>query len=90
MPIADSSTLAKLQELIRQLRAIPQVRERSPGVFTLLGQTYVRFHEVDGKLVAELRKLSGTGTERRPVDTAPEQRKFIDEAKRRATKLTDE
>lgn len=82
--------LARLQEVVRQLRAIPQVRERSPGVFTLLGQTYVQLHDADGKCTAELRKLSGSGTERYPLDSAPEQRKFVDEAKRRATKLTDE
>ena len=90
MAHAGPEALAKLQETIRQLRAVPQVRERSPGTFQLVGQPFVQFHETDGKLHADLRKLSGTGVERYAVDTSPEQRKFIDEAKRRATKITDE
>ena len=82
--------LARLQELIRQLRGIPQVREKQAGVFHLQAQPFVQFHELDGKLSADLRKSSGTGFDRLAVDTSPEQRKFIDEAKRRATKIVDE
>lgn len=87
---AGPEALTKLQELIRQLRGIPQVREKSPGTFHLLGQAFVHFHETDGKLHADLRKASGTGFDRYAVDTSPEQRKLIDEAKRRAAKITDE
>lgn len=90
MAHAGLEALAKLQELIRQLRAVPQVREKQPGTFHLVGQPFVHFHDSDGKLHADLRKLSGTGFDRYAVDTSPEQRKFIDEAKRRATKITDE
>jgi|GEM_PF-2263002 len=90
MAHAGPEALAKLQELIRQLRTMPQIREKSPGTFHLVGQTFVQFHEIDGKLHADLRKLSGTGFDRYAVDTSPVQRKFIDEAKRRATKITDE
>ena len=50
----------------------------------------MQFHEVDGKLSAELRKASGSGFDRFAVETAPEQRKFVDEAKRRATKIVDD
>lgn len=90
MPIAGPEALARLQETIRQLRGIPQVREQQPGRFDLLGQAYVRFHETEGRVHAELRKPGGTGVERFAVDTPAEQRKLIDEAKRRAAKLTDE
>lgn len=90
MAHAGSEALARLQEPIRQLRAIPQVREKQPGIFYLLGNAYAHFHETDGALSGDLRKLSGTGFDRYPVDTPPEQRKFVDEAKRRAAKITDE
>jgi hypothetical protein len=90
MARAGPDALAKLQETIRQLRTTPQVREKQPGVFHLAGQAFVHFHETDGRLHADLKKLSGTGFDAFPVDTAPEQRKFIDEAKRRAAKSTDE
>jgi hypothetical protein len=87
---AGPEALAKLQEAIRQLRSIPQLREKQPGTFYLVGQAFVHFHDEGGKLHADLKKLSGTGFDAYPVDTAPEQRKFVDEAKRRATKMTDE
>ena len=90
MPNAGPEALARLQETIRQLRAIPQVRERSPGLFQLLGQTFVQIHDTGGKLHADLKKVSGTGVDRFALDDASLQRKFVDEAKRRATKITDE
>ena len=90
MAHAGPEALAKLQDLIRQLRAIPQVREKQPGVFYLLGQAFVHFHDEGGKLHADLKKAAGMGFDRCPIDAPPEQRKFIDEAKRRATKLVDE
>ena len=90
MTHAGPEALAKLQELIRQLRAVPQVREKSPGIFYLVGQAFVHFHDDKGVLQADLKKASGTGFDRYGVTNAPEQRKFIDEAKRRATKITDD
>jgi hypothetical protein len=90
MAHAGPEALATLQETIRQLRAIPQLREKTPGSFHLAGQPFVHFHDTDGRLHADLRKLSGTGFDRYPVDTAPEQRKFVDEAKRRAGKIVDD
>ena len=61
MPTAGPEALATLQETIRQLRTIPQLREKQPGTFHLVGQPFVQFHDDDGKLHAELKKLSGTG-----------------------------
>ena len=90
MTRAGPEALATLQEVLRQVRAIASLREKQPGTFQLLGQPYVQFGEADGKLHAELRKLSGTGFDRYPVATVPEQRRFVDEAKRRAAKLGDE
>ena len=90
MAHAGHEALATLQPLIRQIRGIPQVREKQPGIFYLLGQAFVHFHDEDGKLFGDLRKASGMGFDRYPVDAAPDQRKFIDEAKRRAAKSTDE
>ena len=90
MAAPGPDALAKLQETIRQLRAIPQVRERSPGLFQLIGQTFVQIHDDGGKLRADLKKVSGTGVDRFALDDAPLQRKFVDEAKRRAAKITDE
>ncbi len=90
MPPAGPEALGKLQELIRQIRAVPQVREKGPGAYQLLGRLFIQFRDDAGKLSAELAKASGNGVDRFPVDTSPEQRKFIDEAKRRAVKMVDE
>ena len=90
MAHAGPEALARAQELLRQLRSIAQVREKQAGIFHLVGQAFVHLHETDGKLHADLKKLSGTGFDRFPVETAPEQRKLLDEAKRRATKMTDD
>ena len=90
MAHAGSEALANLQPLIRQLRAIPQVREKQPGTFDLGGQAFVHFHDEGGKLLGDLKKASGMGFDRYPVDAPPDQRKFIDEAKRRAGKLVDD
>ena len=86
MARAGPEALATLQETIRQLRAIAQLREKQPGTFYLVGQAFVHFHDDGGRLHADLKKPSGTGFDVYPVDTAPEQRKFVDEAKRRAAK----
>lgn len=90
MAHAGPEALAKLQTLIRQLRTIPQLREKQPGIFYLVGHAFVHFHDDSGKLLGDLKKASGTGFDRYPVDTSPDQRKFIDEAKRRAARLVDD
>ena len=90
MAHAGPEALAKLQSMIHQLRAIPQVREKQAGIFYLVGQAFVHFHDEGGKLFGDLKKASGMGFDRYPVDTPPDQRKFIDEARRRAAKLGDD
>ena len=90
MAHAGPEALASLQEVIRQLRTTPQVRERAPGSFHLLGRPFVQIHDDAGRLSAELQKTSGAGMDRLALDAAPDRRKFVDEAKRRAAKLTDE
>ena len=85
---ADGSTT--LQEVLRQMRAIPQVRERDKSTFVLLGQPFATFDEADGVLSVSLRKASGTGTDRFPLADASQRRKVVDEAKRRAAKIVDE
>jgi len=90
MARAGPEALARLQEVLRQLRSIPQLREKQPGIFYLTGQAFVHFHDEGGALHADLKKVSGTGFDVFAVDTAPDQRKFVDEAKRRAAKHGDE
>lgn len=90
MPKAGPDALARVSETIRQLRAIPQVRERAAGTFELLGRPFAQFVDDGGRLSVELRKASGSGTESFPVDDPAHQRRLVDEAKRRATKILDD
>ena len=90
MTAASAESLVALTETIRQLRAIPQVRERGPGRFELLGQPFATFDEDAGVVRALLRKAAGSGTDRFALDDPSLRRKFVDEAKRRATRFMDE
>ncbi len=85
-----AESIAELQETLRQVRAIPQLRERDRSTFMLLGQPFATFDNAGGVLSVALRKASGTGTERFALADPSQRRKFVDEAKRRAAKLVDE
>jgi hypothetical protein len=84
MAHADEIALQKLLPLLRQLREIKTLREKSPGIFYLKGSAFIHFHAEAGALVADLKKASGTGFDRYPVDTSTGQRKLVEDAKRRA------
>ena len=84
MARATAEDLQTLLPLLRQLREIKGLREDQPGIFYARGAAFVRFHNDEGVLVADLKKPTGTGFDRYPVDTVVRQRKLIDDAKRRA------
>jgi len=86
MAHADEATLARLLPVLRQLREIKGLREMKPGIFYLKGSAFIHFHNDAGALVADLKKLGGTGFDRYPVDAAPGQRKLVDDAKRRVAR----
>lgn len=84
MAHADEAALQRLLPLLRQLREIKSLREMKPGTFYLKGSAFIHFHDEGGALVAELKRASGAGFDRYPVDTPPGQRKLAEDAKRRA------
>ena len=86
MAHADEAALARLLPLLRQLRAITGLREMKPGIFYLKGSAFIHFHDEAGTLVADLKRASGGGFDRYPVDAAPGQRKLVDDAKRRVAR----
>lgn len=86
MAHADDAALARLLPLLRQLRALPGLRELKPGIFYLRGSAFVHFHDEAGMLVADLKRASGGGFDRYRVDAPPGQRKLIDDAKRRVAR----
>ena len=90
MPQADAAALQPLQALLRQLREIKGVREVRPGVFQVRGSAFVQFLSDGGAVHAELKKPGGSGIDRFPLDTPPQQRKLVDEARLRAGRLDDD
>ena len=90
MTHADEAALQRLLPLLRQLREIKGLREMKPGIFYLKGSAFIHFHEEAGALVADLKKPGGSGFDRCPVDTPPQQRKLVDDAKRRVARLDED
>ena len=79
-PIAP---LSRLLPLLRQLREIKGLREMKPGIYYMKGSAFLHFHDEAGAVVADLKKASGAGFDRYPVDLPADQRKLVDDAKRR-------
>ena len=90
MAHADATALQAIQPVLRQLREIKGVREMKPGIFYIRGDAFAHFHQDGGVLHADLKKPGGSGFDRYPIDTAPQQRKFVDDAQLRAGRLDDE
>ncbi|CAN5694105.1 hypothetical protein BH11PSE8_BH11PSE8_13690 [soil metagenome] len=90
MAHADEDALKRLLPLLRQLREIKGLREMKPGIFYIRGAAFIHFHEDAGVLVADLKKTTGTGFDRYPVDAPTGQRKLVDDAKRRAGRAGDD
>ena len=90
MAHANESALQALLPLLRQLRDIKGLREVKPGIFYCRGAAFVHFHDEAGTLVADLKRAGGSGFDRYAVDTAPGQRKLVDDARRRAGRGDDD
>lgn len=90
MAHANEVALQPLLPLLRQLRELKPLREKSPGIFYLKGSAFLHFHDAAGTLVADLKKAGGSGFDHYPVDTPTDQRKLVDDAKRRIAKLEED
>jgi hypothetical protein len=91
MPNADTTALLPLQPLLRQLRDLKGVQQKQTGVFTLRGAPFVSFVvDEQGAVHADLVKPGGSGHDRYRLDSPPNQRRFIDDAKRRASRGGDD
>ena len=85
MAHADPKALEPFAPLLRQLRGVPGLKEVKPGIFYLRGAAFLHFHDEQGTLSADLKKPGGSGFERYRIGTPPDQRKLVDDAKRRAS-----
>jgi len=55
MKHATAETLAQLTELLTQIRAVPGLVEKSPGVFYRKGRAFLHFHEDPAGIFADVR-----------------------------------
>ncbi len=90
MARADAEALKPLAPLLRQLREIKGVKEKSAGIFHGRNEAFVHFHVEAGTLFADLKKAGGAGFDRLPLATPVEQRKLVDDARLRARRFDDD
>jgi hypothetical protein len=76
MKHAGPQTLTALAPLLRQLRAMPALVERRPGVFYRGAQAYLHFHDDPAGIFADV-KLDLVTFARLPVSTAAERASFV-------------
>jgi hypothetical protein len=73
---ATGAALDQLDDLVVELRGLPQLRERGRGVFYLRSRAFLHFHEDPSGLFADVRL--GDDFERHPVTTLEQRRALVD------------
>ena len=84
MKHAGVTTLDQLEPLIERLRAIPALKEKSRGVFSLKSRAFLHFHEDPKGLFADIRTVDGKDFERFQVDEPSTWDTFVRTASTRA------
>ena len=74
MKHATIETLARLDSLLQDIRKIPGLTERSPGVFYRRSSAFLHFHDDPAGIFADLK--SGESWERLPVNS-PRERSIL-------------
>jgi hypothetical protein len=72
MKHAGPVTLMTLETLLEQLRVLPGLVEKKPGIFYLKSKAYLHFHEDAAGIFADVR-LAGDDFERFAVNTCHDQ-----------------
>jgi hypothetical protein len=76
---ATQDDLDQLEDLLAELRAVPELRERNRGHFSLRSRAFLHFHEDSGDFYADV-KLDGA-FQRRRVTSRSEQLAFLREVR---------
>ena len=69
--------LAKLAAMLDQLRLLPGMVERQPGIFYRRSQSFLHFHEDPAGLFADLRLIAGEDFTRYQVDSTVQQATLV-------------
>jgi hypothetical protein len=73
---AGPNTLARISQLLEELRARPVLRERRPGVFELRSRAFLHFHDDPSGIFADVRLAEDFV--RMPVTSRSEQSDLLD------------
>jgi len=76
MKHAGATTLAELSTLLEQLRAVPGLAERKPGIFYRGSRAFLHFHEDPAGIFADA-KINGREFERVDVTTTGQRQALI-------------
>jgi hypothetical protein len=76
MKHAGAHTLGLIESMLRELRALPGLSERTPGSFYRRGAAFLHFHEDAAGIFADV-KLDLQQFERFRVSSAGEQARFL-------------
>lgn len=76
MKHAGPAALEALSELLQEIRNLPGLVEKKPGIFYVKVSAYLHFHEDKAGLFADV-KLSGQAFSRFQVNTPQEQKSFL-------------
>ena len=90
MKHAGAAALDRAQSLLKDIRKREGLKEKTRGNFYRASRAFLHFHDEQGLLSVDLKKAGGMGFERYPLDTPAQQRKLVDDAKRRAAKLDED
>ena len=81
---ARESDLAPIAAWLEQLRELPGLKERKPGIFYHKSRAFLHFHEDGGKLYADVR-LGGDDFDRHRVHTVAERRRLTTQIRQYVT-----
>ena len=74
---ARAPALVQLAALLDQLRLLPGMVERQPGIFYRRGQSFLHFHEDPAGMFADLRLIAGEDFTRYQVDSTAQQATLV-------------
>jgi hypothetical protein len=80
MKHASAVTLKRIDGLLAELRALPGLKEKTPGIFYRGGAAFLHFHEDPAGLFADL-KVEGDWS-RRAVNSKTAQAALVRDARR--------
>ena len=83
MKHAGPAALDRLDPLLRELRALPGLRERSRGVFYRAGKAFLHFHDDPAGLFADLRDAAGSDFDRFDVTGSDGRKRLLEQVRRR-------